>query len=362
MANKPTQRTVAPNIIERTYTNGSKSFVARVRIKGHPSQAETFNRLTDAKKWQRHTTANIEAGRVIPVREAKRTTFSDLVERYISDVLPAKSPHQQKVQRGHLKWWTSELGAYTLQNVTPALITKCRDKLSKTSPPRGGDYSPTTVRHYLGTLSHVFSVAVSDWQLLDKNPLQSIRKPRATPGRVRFLSEDERLSLLEACKKSPHPYLYSIVVLALHTGMRRGEILSLTWKSIDFQRKRIILEKTKNQDRRSVPLSDLALERLQVHAKIRRIDSDLVFPSKAGGIASIYKAWNLARKASGVTNFKFHDIRHTAASYLAMSGASLLEIAEVLGHRTLQMVKRYAHLADSHTAQVVERMTQSICD
>jgi len=185
-----------------------------------------------------------------------------------------------------------------------------------------------------------------------------MREPR---GRVRFLSDDERNRLLKACQDSPNPYLYAVVVLALSTGMRSGEIMGLTWDDVDLNQGRAILHETKNGERRVVSLGGKALELLKVHARIRRLDTALLFPGKNPAKPMDLRApWLAALKAAEIEDFRFHDLRHSAASYLAMNGASLAEIAEVLGHKTLQMVKRYSHLSEAHTANVVARMNQAI--
>ena len=199
---------------------------------------------------------------------------------------------------------------------------------------------------------------------MDYNPVRRLRREREAPGRVRFLSNEERERLLVACKESRSVNLYPLVVLALSTGMRRGEIQGLTWDQVDLVKGVILLERTKNGERRRVPVRGLALELLKEHARIRRIDTNFIFPgertkqSKQPFELKIY--WREAIAAAKIENFRFHDLRHSCASYLAMNGASLLEIAEVLGHKTLQMVKRYSHLAESHTAGVVESMNKKI--
>ncbi|MEM7618679.1 MAG: site-specific integrase, partial [Pseudomonadota bacterium] len=130
---------------------------------------------------------------------------------------------------------------------------------------------------------------------------------------------------------------------------------------IDLTRKQIVLHKTKNNERRVIPLTSHAYDLIREHKKVQRIDTDLLFPSKKGDKPyEIKKSWESALKAADIKNFRFHDLRHSAASYLAMNGASLAEIAEVLGHKTLQMVKRYAHLSDAHTSSVVESMNERI--
>ena len=147
----------------------------------------------------------------------------------------------------------------------------------------------------------------------------------------------------------------------MSTGARRGELLSLHWSDVDLKRGMLTFRKTKNGETRAVPLTGYALEVLTHHTKIRRLDTILVFPERTGTRPmSIREAWKFAVKRAGITNFRFHDLRHSAASYLAMGGASLAEIAEVLGHKTLQMIKRYTHLTESHTRRVVELMNQTI--
>ncbi len=193
--------------------------------------------------------------------------------------------------------------------------------------------------------------------------MRKVTKPKESRGRVRFLSEDERPRLLKACKESSNPSLYPVVVLALSTGMRQGEIMRLTWDDVDLNRGRAILHETKNDERRAVAITGHALDLLKELSKVRRIDSNFLFPSKGNNpqkAMSLRAPWEAALKKADIEDFRFHDLRHSAASYLAMNGASLAEIAEVLGHKTLQMVKRYAHLSEGHTASVVESMNQKI--
>ena len=189
-----------------------------------------------------------------------------------------------------------------------------------------------------------------------------VRKPKEPRGRVRFLSDDERTRLLAACKEHNNPALYAIVVLALSTGARQGEILNLTWKDVSVSRGMIVLQETKNDERRAIPLQGHALEIVKEMRTVRRIDTDLLFPSRQDPDKplNIQNIWRAALEKVAIEDFKFHDLRHSAASYLAMSGASLAEIADVLGHKTLQMVKRYAHLSEQHTVGVVARMNANI--
>jgi integrase len=241
------------------------------------------------------------------------------------------------------------------------VLVQIRDRLAAETTMRGGLRAPATVNRTFAYLSAVFSTAAKEWQWIESNPLRSIRQLSEPRGRTRFLSDDERAKLLAACRESALPELYLLVVLALSTGARRGEIEWLRWKDVDLGRATATLHDTKNGETRTLHLAGPALELLTARGKVRRIDSDLVFARADGqGPLASEKHWRLARTAADLKDFRFHDLRHSAASYLAMNGATLAEIAAVLGHKTLAMVKRYSHLSDQHTAGVVRRMNAKI--
>jgi len=349
------------NFEERKLRDGKKVYRARVRLQGHPVETATFDRKTDAKKWAASTETAIREGRHFKTSEAKRHTLGEMINRYRDNVLPQKSDSMQRDQWTQLEWWKSRLGDRLLADITPALIGEHRDILLKEKGERGKKRSPATVARFLSALSHVFSVGVKEWGWLDDTPMRKVSKPKEPRGRVRFLDDDEREALITACQESEEPYLYPIVVLALSTGARKGEILSLEWGDIDLQREVAILHETKNDDRRALPLAGRSLEVIKGLSKTRRIDTRYLFPNEDGKKPiEIRLPWGEAVKKSKLKNFRFHDLRHSAASYLAMSGASLAEIAEVLGHKTLQMVKRYSHLSEQHTHGVVSRMNKKI--
>ena len=341
-------------IRERKTSNGETRFQAQVRLKGFPPQNATFNRKTDAKRWIQQTEAAIREGRHFKTTEAKKRTLEELIERYIRDVLPTK-PKSMNAQGRQLRWWKNELGYLSLADISPSLLAETRDKLHQ-------GRQPATVVRYMAALSHAFTVATNEWEWLDDNPMRKVRKPKEPRGRVRFLSDEERVRLLNACKASDCKQLYPVVVLAISTGMRQMEIMGLSWADVDLNRGYIILHETKNDERRSVPLVGHAKELLQEMDKVRRIDTDLLFFSETKPVAPVFirTPWGKALKEAGIEDFKFHDLRHTAASYLAMNGASLAEIADILGHKTLQMVKRYAHLSEQHTSKVLESMNKAI--
>lgn len=348
-------------IQERIGTDGKTKFRVLVRLKGYPPQSATFDRKTDAKNWAIQTEAAIREGRHFKTVEAKKHTLGDLVDRYIESVLPTKPKAYRTQQEMQLRWWKKEIGYKILADVSPPLIAECRDKLLRESTVRGVQRSPATTVRYLAALSHAFTVAINEWQWLEHSPLSKIKKPTEPRGRVRYLNDDERELLLQACRESDSPLLYPMTVLAITTGMRHGEIAKMQWKDVDFERETIILHETKNGERRVAPLVGLSRDLLRELSRVRRIDNLYVFPSEqSGNPANLRRPWNAAIKKAGIEDFHFHDLRHTAASYLAMNGATLAEIAEVLGHKTLSMVKRYAHLSEAHTASVVKRMSEKI--
>jgi integrase len=369
-------------IEKRKTTDGQLRYRVKIRLKGQPSQTETFHRLADAKRWAHETEVAIREGRHFKTAEAKKHTVGDLIDRYILDVLPLKKKSQKK-QTAQLLWWKEQIGSFPLSELSPALIGEKRDELLRGTTCRGTRRSPATVMRYLSALSHACTVATKEWGWLDDSPMRKVTKLREARGRVRFLEENERAQLLQACKESQNPHLYPVVLLAMSTGMRYGEIINLTWTDVDIPRRRIILQETKNGDRRAVPLAGLALELLARLEKERSVETELLFPKLRHGTtaaidqppliipehgaarvqkvqkpAQLRAAWEAAVKKAGLEDFRFHDLRHCAASYLAMSGASLAEIAEILGHKTLAMVKRYSHLSDTHKHSVIDRMNK----
>ena len=347
-----------PAIETRKTKDGRTVYRVKVRRKGSLTQTATFTRLTDARKWAQVTEAAVLEGRHFKVTEAKRHTLAEMIDRYVREVLPRKSKSSIYMQTQQLSWWKDQIGKRLLSDVTPALIAEHRDKLAL------GDAEPrsnATVVRYMAALGHAFTIAVKEWGWLEGSPMRQVTKPKEPRGRVRFLSDDEREQLLEVCKSSQNRYIYLVVVLALSTGARKMEILSLTWKDVDFERRVITLHDTKNGERRVLPLAGHALELTRQFAEINRTSSRFVFPSRNGRKPfDIRRAWKAALRKADILDFRFHDLRHSAASYLAMNGASLAEISEVLGHKTLAMVKRYAHLSEAHTARVVARMNERI--
>ena len=290
-------------------------------------------------------------------------TVADLVDKYIGDLGKGSEYHKCAM---HLNWFRREIGMVPLAELSGPLVARCRDKLATELCRRksGTTYtrSPATVNRYLAALSSALTTSARDWGWIEKNPLvgKTLKRAKEPKGRVRFLEDDEREHLLAACQESNNRNLFPLTVLAISTGMRAGEIMGLRWPDIDLERGRITLHETKNNDRRGVPLVGRALDVMKAHAKVRRLDNDLVFASSSGREGFPREAWEKAVREAGIEDFRFHDCRHTAASYMAMNGVPFLTIAKLLGHRTLQMVMRYSHLADDYETEAVAAMNAAI--
>ena len=316
--------------IEKRTSSDGTTYRVKVRIKGFAPESATFMRLTDAKDWAKLTESNMKSGRHFG--QSKRHTFDELADKY--------EPHAKDPVR--LAHWRKAFGPDKLDSITPARIAGERDKLLSeetqnfATPPTGeaekdakrpkAKRSGPTANRYLAALSVCLSYGVKTLQWLERNPCERITKSKENRGRVRFLSDDERARLLTACRESGNEDLYLAVVLSLTTGARQAEIMTLRWPQIEFKRRVIILHDTKNGERRALPLVGQPLALLQKRNKVRNLSDDRIFPPKPRAKKSqcidLNAPWVAARKAAGLADFHWHDLRHTAASYLAMSGVS----------------------------------------
>jgi integrase len=331
-------------IEKREFKDGKVSYRVKVRLKGYPPETASFESKRDAERWAKKIEADMQAGRHFG--ETKRHTFADLATEFES----------KAIRKARLDYWQEAFGTDRLDTITPARIAKERDKLAAgTTTRKDANGQPlkrtgATVNRYLAALSACMAYGVKELQWLERNPMERVQKPAESKGRVRFLSDDERPRLLDACRSNPD--LYLSVVLSLTTGARQEEIMALRWPQIDLNRQIITLHDTKNGDRRALPLVGEALDLLKARSKVRSISDDRIFPPSQGARKAEYlnlrRPWEQALVAAKIQDFHWHDLRHTAASYMAMSGVSLVEIAKVLGHRTLAMVARYSHLSDGH--------------
>jgi integrase len=216
---------------QRIGPDGTIVYRVRVRRKGYAAKTATFTKLAETKKWAQVTEGAVLEGRHFQASEARKHTLTDLMTRYRREVLPHKRASTIPNQEQQLQWWQTQLGHYLLADVTPAILVEHRTILMQ-------GRANGTVNRYLAVLSHAFTMAVWEWQWYEDNPVCKMSKPKEPRGRGRFLADDERERLLNACD--------TIVVVALSTGARRGELLNLRWSDVDLKRGTLTFRETKN--------------------------------------------------------------------------------------------------------------------
>ncbi len=200
----------------------------------------------------------------------------------------------------------------------------------------------------LAVLKHVFNTAI-EWGYLYENPAKSVKTLRINNRRLRYLTAEE----IDRLTNAAGVHLKPIIILAVNTGMRRGEIFDLEWVHVDLKNRVIEVIDSKNGDKRTIAINGTLLETL--HRLPRRIDTPNMFPGKNGGrLTDIKTAFLKARKKAGLNDVRFHDLRHTFASHLVMAGVDLMTVKELLGHKTLKMTERYSHLSPDHKANAVK--------
>lgn len=303
--------------------------------------------------------AGVEARMRAMAERPKQVTVRDLLARFL-----AGYQGRDPAIMYRLRAWEVLIGDYTLEQLDNDLIYAARNELA-TMPAlnykgldadgakifrgksRKGTKSNSTLNRFIAVISGVFAWAI-ELRLTPRgwtNPCRGVKQLREAPGRVRFLDDDERTRLLESCKLSQYPRMYALVLTAMLTGARRGELMGLKWGEVELDNAVARLGRTKNGERRTLVLLP------QVIAALRPFASSDANRYVFGAVktryqtpASIDTAWEHAKIRGKIENFRFHDLRHCCASYLAQAGVPLNVIAEVLGHKRLDMTQRYAHL------------------
>ena len=339
-------------IRKRDGKNGS-SYQVQIRIKDGGIESASFKSLTKAKIWAQSVEASIRDGKHFTKNAAKKHTLSDLIERFLDH--PSLKDKTKLNYGPQLKWWISQLGDNKLADITPDKISRLRDGLLKKG------FQKSSTNRYIAALSSAYSMAVKEFGWIDINPCSRVRKLSEPRGRTRFLTDDERERLLNSCEESNTKELLIIVLLALSTGARKNEIRWLRWDDVNIQTGTVIFRETMNGTIRSVPIVGRGLDLMREWGKIRRLDTDLVFPGRNPKHPVLFeKSWKRALKESNIEDFRFHDLRHSAASYLIMAGVHMRTVAEILGHKTFAMVQRYSHLSPEHLRGELTRTMESV--
>lgn len=342
----------------RELKDGTRRYRVRVRLQGELPRTKTFKRLTDAKAWAAKVESDLGHGAYVPTALERRRTLHDLIDKYRTEYLPGRGIRDATKQLALLQWWDDNYGHLTLDKLKPEAIAEGRRKLTQRRKRDGEPLSGATINRHLAALSAVCKWAWKELRWLPSNPVLDVSKAPESTGIVRFLSDTERKALLQACRESPDPNIHAAVMLALATGARYSNLRFLKWSDVDLQNWRLRFTETKNGQPRYVPVVGPAQKALQAHRDADPTGEGWIFKgSRDSAPADLDKPWRKVRAKAGVEGVRFHDLRHTTASYLTMNGASLAEVAEALGHRTLVMAKRYAHQSGEHVRATFERMT-----
>ena len=342
-------------------------YKARVRRPGQGEISKTFTYRSDAEKWAKKVEGEMERDESGLTSEAHKHTLADAIDRYQRERLTDLAEGTRIAYQAHQKFWRDKLGHLRLSQLRPAAIVKARDELVTDK-----GISKSSANRYLAALQAVLTRAQKHWYWLAVNPVSMVAKLKEPPGRERFLTQAEIDRLLIACQESSSPDLHLLVLIALTTGARLGEITGLKWSAVNLERDlfffRVGNVNAIKGEVRAAPIAPAVKELLKVRqsasqsAKVVSLHDALVFPSTVSSKQPINcrDAWKSATTRAGLEGFHFHDLRHTHASLLAAHGASLLEIGRSLGHKTPSTTARYAHLTRDHTHAMVSEMTDKL--
>ena len=317
----------------------------RVRRKVGPSKKLAELALADVQLKQ-------AKNEFLGICEPKRILFQDFASEYMdycrANKRKSTCERDLYVQRDLVRLWGTE----QLDRITPKQVEDYKSSRLKA-------VRPGTVNRDLMTVKALFNRAIA-WDYLKDSPARPVKPLKVAKGRTRFLSASEAEVLLDACKASQNPHLYAIVCVALHTGLRRGEILRLQWQDVDFKQGKIYVVSreegpTKTGESRSVPMNRTVRDILRSHP--RRLDTPYFFLNLKGKpFRHVDNGFVKAVRRAGIAHVRFHDLRHTFASHLVMAGVDIRTVQELLGHKDIKMTMRYAHLAPDHMKNAVETL------
>jgi integrase len=316
-----------------TFRNRNGKWQARVTRKGLTPVSRSFLTLQDAERWARQIESDMDKGAYTNTVLAERTIFKELIQRYMREVTPTMRSAEADLIRlkAICRRSVCQLNMVAL---TPSKIAEYRDE-------RLAEVTAGTVIRELCYFSSIINHARREWGINVTNPVALVRKPAIPKGRNRTLNNSEKTLLLNSLiptrNNRKSPWMHSLVEFALETAMRRGEMLELMWVNIDLSKRVAFLPVTKNGDSRLVPLSTNAVNILK---KLPRSIDGRVFPLNGFTVAA---AFAKAIKRSGIKDFHFHDLRHTAITNMVDRVPNVLELSAITGHKTLSMLKRYTH-------------------
>jgi integrase len=314
---------------KRVTSSGEVTHQAKCRRQGHPTQSKTFKNLADAKKWARQIERAWDTGEGQPTQSKSDATLADILRRYREDVCPTLRGGTLEVQRINI--WLREW-SFTktrVSDLSPSVLATYRDE-------RLRQVSAGTVLRELNILRAALNRARIDWGM--PVPDVQIKRPKAPAPRDRRLKPGEEELLLRGCEGSRIKQLKPVIILAIETAARQGELLALTWKNVDLENRVARFPVTKNGHPRTIPLSSRAVEVLRTMPR----EGDNVFSSFSKDRCSLKHAFVRLTKRVKIEGLRFHDLRREGVSRMLERGLNIVEVSQVSGHRTLSMIQRYA--------------------
>lgn len=329
---------------------GQPVWQAQVIRLGYKPQYRTFDTKSQAEAWARRIESEMDAGAWLDRSEGDRTTLSDALGRYLVEITPGKARATAVNERARiLRLQDTPLARYALSRLSGRNVADyVRERLKAVKR--------ASVVSELAIVSHVYTVAMSAWgmtYLVNPVPLARTALPPMQQGRNRRLEEAEERQLIDAA----NPLIASVIRFALATAMRRSEIAELRWEHVNLKQRTALLPRTKNGTSRTVPLSPMALGVLK---GLPRQIVGSVFGLSPEGIST---GWKRARAAAGIPDVRFHDLRHEGISRLfEQTDLDMMEIREITGHKTLQMLARYSHLRAHRLADRLAGVRRGVVD
>lgn len=340
------------HIIKVNLKNGETRYRTILTKSGKGIKTKTFRRKQDARTWGNRAVLEYQEYEAKGIKPCT-VTFSRLADEYMH-WWSGKDHDRARL----VLWWENQLGNTILTEIMPEVIREAlKPKKSK---------APATYNKHLAVISSILDFATLQQeddnvleQYIDDNPCKRVRAMKVDNKRVRYLTDEEKPRLLKAARNTGGKF-YLKVLMALTTGMRKGELDRLRWNELDFEKGLAILADTKNGTPRHTPIPTITMDELK---KYREVGNSLLFPSSADPNQpfDFNRQWHKCLKNAGIQNFRWHDMRHDTASTLARDGRTLKEIAEILGHKSLVSTDRYTHLCTAHKSQILnDTMTKAI--
>jgi integrase len=312
-------------------------YQAQIRRDGATPVSKTFTLKKDAVVWVRGIEARIDVGEV-NITVPKLLTLRDILLRYLKEITPQKKGREQESRRIN-RLLRDPIADFRLSRLNSAAIAAFRDR-------RVVD-GLRAAQIDMGIIRHAVKIASQEWGVsMPKNPVDGVRVPNGIKRRDRRLLPGEYEALKEAALQCRNLLIWPIVQIAIETGMRRSEILSLCWINVDLEARIVTLLDSKNGSGREIPLSMKAVNILTRLSK----DADKAFPVSD---YSIRHGWDRLVKRASIDRLRFHDLRHEAVSRFFEMGLSVPEVAAISGHKDYRMLASYTHVSAKNLAQKI---------